>query len=171
MKKQISALLVAATLCFSPLTMAAKDVKIGVLDVHKIMASAEEPKAIEKQLQTEFNPKIEEVKALDKKLTEDIQKLQRDKDVLSAAEKTKLEKKVQEQQQDLMKKQTQYSQESNTKQQQLMQGFINKVKKEVETYAKKNGYDMVLLSDAVPYMSDNIDITDQILKNLEKTKG
>jgi outer membrane protein len=141
--------------------------RIGVLDVRSIIDGSDEVKTLQEALQKEFKPKFEEVQALDKGFRENVEKFQRNKDVMSEKERAKLEKEIQSSQQQLMTLQNQYAQESSEKQQQLMQKFLDKVKKEVEVYAKKEKYDLVLISDAVPFMDDKVDITPHIAKALK----
>ncbi|HET9843757.1 MAG TPA: OmpH family outer membrane protein [Gammaproteobacteria bacterium] len=171
MKRLLSALVLGSAVALAPMVHADKaPSKIGVLDVRQIIADSAETKSIEQALKKEYQPKIDEIQNLDKALRSNMEKLQRDQEVLSAAEKTKLEKKIKESQQELITKQNQYAQESAGKQQKMMQEFLDKVKKEVESFAQKEGYELILISDAVPYMSGKNDITSHIIKAL-KEKG
>ncbi len=147
-------------------TPVAPSLKIGVLDIQEVMKNASEIKTMQASLQKEFGPKLDEIKNLDKGLREGVEKLQRDRDIMSEAARTKLETELQSTQQELVGMQTKYQQDSTAKQQAMMQEFLNKVKAQTESYAKEQKYDMIMLSEAVPYIDDKFEITKEIIKRL-----
>lgn len=167
-KKQIKSLFVVLMLVCAPVMAKAADFKVAVVDLRQIMTESKELKAKQEAFQAELKPKIDEAKALDQGFRANVEKLQRNRDVMSEAERTKLEKEVQATQQELMALQNTINQEANTKQQQIMQQFGEKVESIIDKYAKDKKYDMVLIKEAAPFSSEKMDITKDILKLVEK---
>lgn len=179
--KKLVILATALTLAMSPYAMAAKKsdessspaatqsaMKIGVIDVRSIMEKSDDVKNIEAELEKEFKPKMEQVKALEQGLREDVEKLNRNKEVMSESERTRLEQQIQANQKEYYALQTKFQKESSEKQQKMMQEFFDKMNDKVSVYAKKHGYDLVLISDAVPYKTDQVEITDAIMEALKE---
>ncbi len=143
-----------------------KGSSIGTFDLQKVMNESPELKAVKEKLDAEFKPKVEEVRAIEKGIKEDFEKLQRNGDIMSESERTKLENQIQTAQIGLQKLHQKYQKESSDRQAKYMQEFFDKVTEKVEEFAKSNDFDIILMSDAVPYTKENIDITDEVMKAL-----
>lgn len=146
---------------------AATGPKIGVFDMKVVMKESTELKDHQQAMQAEYGPRIEEIQAMEKGLREDFERFQRDKDVMSESERTKLEKEIQANQQEFMQLQQKLQQDTQVKQQQVMKAFADKVNQKIEEFAKEKQFDMVLIQEAVPYVKDDsLDITQEIIKRL-----
>ena len=65
-----------------------------------------------------------------------------------------------------MHKQQDYQQDVNLAQSQAMQDFLKKVNDIVKTIATKEKYDIILQKDAVPFSTDKVNITKEVIKQL-----
>lgn len=167
MKKWVVAVSAAMSMLLAFNVMASvKTLKIGVVDVQEIVAKAPQVKTINDRLSTKFKSRQEKVVALQNTLKKDMEKMERDAAVLSAKDKSALEEKILSQQRDLQRLGQDYQQDLSREQNKEMQEFFTKVKDAIDKVAKKESYDIILQKDGVPYASDSIDITKQVLDAL-----
>ena len=141
----------------------AADVKIAYVNIATILQQAPQTEAIRVELEKELMPKKEEVEAKQaelQKLGETLSK--KDADKISDAEKEQYGKLRQEFGQMMQE----YQQTVNKRKNEELGGFQNTVLREVQTYARENGYSLVV-SEGVLYASPTVDITAQILARLQ----
>ncbi len=149
----------------------ADDVKIGVLDWQQLSNKA--PQAIEagKRLEKEFQGPNEKLIAKQKEFQAKRDKLQRDKDVMSVAERGKKEKELAKMEQDLRRMDEELRSDYTTRHREEMDDFVKTVREAVEKLAQEEKLDVVLPQEATVYVSDRIDITDKVMNILEKAKS
>ena len=144
----------------------AAEMKIGVLDLHKIIQQSAEVKTINQQLEKTFKPRQQAIVKMQQELEADVAKFKRNSSVLSAADKAQLEDKIHNNKITLSRKEQDYQQELMSEQNKSMQKFFNKLRKAVTAFAERNKYDLILQKEAVPFASSSVEITDQVLKDL-----
>lgn len=149
-----------------PMQVSAEGVKIGVVDMRKIVASSPEAKATMEKLQQEFKPKEEKIVKTEKEMKEKSEKLQRNAAVMSDSEKSKLERELVASQRELQRMQEEFREDSTARYQEEMQKLIEKVRKIVNDIATKEKYDIILHQDTNLYASTQVDITDKVVKTL-----
>ena len=149
--------------CFVSMGIAG-NLKIGVIDIHKLVTQSAEVKKINRDLDIRFKPRQEKIVAQQKQLQEQIAKLKRDSAVLSKAEQSKLQAQIIKDKRDLARLEQDFQQEAGTSQHEAMQNFVKKIRKSINQYAAKNNYDLILQKDLVPFASAQVDITKAILK-------
>lgn len=141
----------------------AADTKIAYVNVATILQQAPQAEAIRAELEKELLPKKEKVEA---KQTE-LQKLgdalrKKGADKITDAEKEQFGKLRQE----LGQMMQEYQQIANKRQSEELSTFQNTVLREVQTFARENGYTLVV-SEGVLYASPTVDITAQIMVRLQ----
>lgn len=144
----------------------AAPLKIGVIDMQKVMRSSTQVKAINKKLEQQFKPRQTKILALQKKLKADMEKIERDSAIMSNTDKVALQTKAMQEKRDLNRMGQDYQQDVSVAQNQMMQKFFKKLHGKISVLAKKEGYDLVLQKNAIPYSNPSIDITDVVLKKL-----
>lgn len=165
MLKKVRVILFMATMLCGFSTFAA-DMKIGVIDLHQIVAQASEVKKIKQDLEKKFKPRQSKLMAEQKSVRENIDKLKRDSSVMSQGQKKSLQDKIIQAQAELERSGQAYQQELNEAQNQAMQAFFEKVKKTVDSVAKSEKYSLVMQKESVPYVAAQYDITKKILSKL-----
>lgn len=88
---------------------------------------------------------------------------------LSQNERAEREKYLQQLQQNLTQYSVAIEQKAKEEDEKLTQGVLNQINSQVEAYAQKEGYDIILgttLVGSLLYAEEGIDITDQLLKEL-----
>ncbi len=174
MNKFISVLGLLLGLSLSSVALGAADAvaatapKLGVLDWQRLVSTAPQAKEAGKRLEAEFQ-------GVSQKLTEkqnDFQakrsKMQRDKDVLSVAERAKKEKELTKLEQDIRRMDEELRAETTTRHREEMDDFLRLVREVVEKLGQEQGYDAIFSQEVMAYYAERIDITDMILERLQK---
>lgn len=143
--------------------------KIGVLDWQQLLAKSPQADEAVKRLEKEFQAQKDRLMNKQKEFQTKREKLQRDKDVMSANEKSKKEKELVKLEQDLRRLDDELRSDYNTRQREEMDDFIKIVKEIVDKFAQDESYDIVMLQEAASYVSERVDITEKILEKLEKS--
>lgn len=138
------------------------DLKIGFVNMQLLMANAPQTQAANKKLQEEFAPRQAELQSLQEDLQEKLETYNRDSSVMGEAERTQLERELQQGDRDLKRRQDELQEDLNFRQNELLEQLQSSVIGRVQAYLKDEGYDIVL-TNAV-YVSDAIDITDDVLQ-------
>ena len=140
--------------------------KIGVIDVRKVVEQSKSMKALNKRIQSEFKPKQEKIVELQRSMQSKVDKMKREEAVMTAAEKSNLQEQVVAGQRSLQRMEQDYQQDLTLIQNKEMKKFFDSLKVTVDKFAKANGYDIVLQKEAVPFYSDKVDITNKIISKL-----
>jgi outer membrane protein len=164
--KRISLVLVALALGFlGTLSFAAPDlssIKIGVVDLQKIMQTSNQMKAIQQKLEKEFKPRRDKLVAMEASLKADMEKFKRDSAVMSATQKKETEKKIVTSEQQFERDGQQYQQELSTAHNEAMEALYSKVHEAISKVAEKEKFDLILQKDAVPFSAEKMDVTKEI---------
>ena len=153
------------TLCCS--NVFADGIKIGVVDLQRIMQTSPQMKTIQDKLEKEFKPRRDKLIAMEENLKKDMEKFKRDSAILNDAQKKSLEKSIITSQQTFEREGQQYQQELSTAHNEAMEGLYNKIRTAIQKVANAQKYDIILQKDAAPYSSDKLDVTADVIKNLD----
>jgi len=141
--------------------------KMGVLDMQQIMKESPQVAALNKQLQDQFKPRQEKIAAAQKNMQNEIEKFKKDSTVMSNADKTKLEEKINADQTSLAKMGQSFQQDLNKAQGEAMQKFMGNLQTAVNNVAKQGKYSMIVNRAAVPYYDPSLDVTKQVLADMK----
>lgn len=170
-KLMMLAVLAVATVAFG-------DVKIGTVDLMKIVRNHPNYEHDKRMLsETEKN----HTKRLDS-LKDELEKVQQEgkeladqlrSPMLAASAKAKIEKELMGIQEKFLRGQQNLRSEAMRSQQELqelegqfMKVTTDQIREKISTYAKENGYDLILDANVVPYVNASFDVTAAILKSL-----
>lgn len=167
MKKIIVAVCTVALLGLTLVASAAASLKIGVVDIHKILKDSPQVVAINKKLEKQFKPRQEKIVAAEKKLQAEIKKADREHAVLSQEQRDKLVAKVGQDRRNLERNQQDFHDDLSLAQHQELQGLFERIQHKIDQIAKKDHYDLILQKYGTPYASKGIDITTQVEKALQ----
>lgn len=142
--------------------------KVGVVDMQQVLQKSNQIKTINDQLTKQFKPRQDKIIASQKSLQDEANKLAKDGSVMSADEKGKLQDKIIKERADLQGVAVAFQRDVSAAQNQAMQTFMTKFNNVVGDVAKTNGLDLVLQRAGVPYVKDNLDITKQVIDQLNK---
>lgn len=147
--------------------------RVGVVNVPRLLEEAPQAKTAMQALQDEFAPRQREIVAQTKDLKTKEEKLQRDGAVMAENERRNFEKELRDGQREASRKQNEYVEDLNLRRNEELGKLQRSLLQEVQAYAKSANYDLVV-GEGVLFRNDSIDITAQILVGLQqrfKTSG
>lgn len=144
--------------------------KIGVLDWQQLFAKSPQAEEAGKRLEKEFQEPKEKLINKQKELQAKREKFQRDKDVMTMADRGKREKDLNKMELDLRRMDEELRSEYTTRHREETDKFIAVVKEVVDKLAQEEKYDLVIPQEATLFMADRIDVTEKVLQKLAKVK-
>jgi outer membrane protein len=166
--KTVTLALLTIAVSALPLASAHAEVKIGVVNVARLLQEAPQAQAASKALENEFAGRRRELESQQASLKSREEQLQKDGATMAEAQRRTAEKDVRDGQRELARKQNEFLEDLNVRRNEALGQLQRSVMQEVQTYAQSAKLDMVV-ADAL-YASPSVDITDQVLNAL-KAKG
>lgn len=161
--------LLALTLALFATTALASG-KIGVVDMEQALFLSDAAKTSIKAFEKENQEEVNKLKALQADLMKLREKLEKEADVLSESERTRLANNY-EQKATEYKFYAQKLQESEQKwRQRFLQEQLPSLEVELKAIIDKEKYDLVLQSGAVIYRAPTVDLTKQLIDRLNAKK-
>jgi outer membrane protein len=167
MMNRLKLVVLAGLMSFVCTMVCADGAKIGVVDLQKIMQTAPQMKAIQEKLEKEFKPRRDKLVSMEESLKADMEAFKRDSAVMSQSKRKDAEKKVVGLQQQFERDGQQYQQELSTAHNEAMEEFYGKIRTAIAKIADREKYDVVLQKDAAPFSSDKLDVTAQVMKEIQ----
>ena len=156
-------------LMISLLSFGAAAAKVGMVDIQRILVSVDEGKRVRGKLEKMFKDrqkKLEKEKKALQKLQENFKKQTM---VMSDKAKAKKEREIQEKIIGLQQMSMQYQNEMQAEENKNKGPILKKISGVVETYSKKEGYEMVFGASTAPiYVKEAKDITADVIKAYNK---
>lgn len=139
--------------------------RIGVVNVTRLLEEAPQAQSAMGALQEEFAPRQRELQAMQRSLQEKQETYNRDGAVMGETERLNLEREIRDGQRDMQREQNEYIEDLNIRRNEELGVLQRSLLQEVQTYARDAGFDLVVAD--VLYYSSAIDITDEVLSGLE----
>lgn len=160
----------AATLSVALLgvSVSAHAIDIATVDLGKVMSEIPQTKAIKSKLNTEFDSLIREMQRMETEGQTLASKLKKDESFMSAAEKTKSQRRLAELQAEFNVKAQALQEDQRRRYGEEQKKVIEKIKTAVDSIAKSEGYDMVLNRQAVLFTDEKYDISTQVIQQVSK---
>lgn len=165
MKSWFKNSLVTVLLLFTLPAMA--DLKIGYVQVDKILQEAPQTAESGKKLEREFSPRSQELDKLAKQIKEQETVLDKDALTISESDRRNKERDIQNLKTEFQRKQRELREDISIRKNEELSLLQDRVNKAVQTVAEAEGYDLIVYS-GVAYAKKTIDITDKVLKALGK---
>lgn len=143
--------------------------KIGVVDIQAVAGKSEAAQAAREKVKKDFSPKEAELKRLVDEFTKKKNEFQLQAAALSASAREDKKVEIVRLQRDLQDKQRAFARELQAANNSVKLGLSKGIVKAINTYAKKNGYDMIISRGAaVPYANSSVDVTNDILVEVNR---
>ncbi len=166
MKKLLTRLLVLSALAFSAQSNAA-DLKIGYVQVDKILQEAPQTAESSKKLEKEFAPRSQELERMQKQIKDIETALDKDALTMSETDRKNKERDASNLKIDFQRKQRELREDINLRKNEELAALQDRINKAVTSVSEAEGYDLVVYG-GVAYANKKIDITDKVLKSLGK---
>lgn len=148
-------------------SLAAAEMKIGYVNAARLLEEAPQAEAATQRLKKEFAPREESVVALKKELSQLEEQARRNADVMSEADRVKLERDIRDKQRELRRIQDEFREDLNLRRNDEIGKLQQLIKEIIESVAKQEQYDLVLY-EGIAFASNKIDLTDKILERLRQ---
>lgn len=149
---------------------AAAELRIGFVNAAKLLEEAPQATAARDNLQQEFAPRDRELVAMQKELKALEERLGRDAAVMSENERRNLERDILNRKRDLKRSQDVFREDFNLRRNEELGKLQRLVIETIRTVSKEQKYDL-MLTEGVLYASEQVDVTDLVLKRLKETGG
>lgn len=150
----------------STLPVNAEEIKIGFVNVPRILENAPQAARAKKDLEKEFAPRDKKLVAMQKKLKKLEEKMQTDSDVMSQSEQQKMEREIISLKRDARRAQEEFREDFNIRRNEELSKLQKVVFEAIQSLAKEKNYDL-LLTDGVVFASERIDVTAEIESKLK----
>jgi len=164
LKTGLGILAVAGTLVASPVFAA--ELKIGVVDYGRLVEESPQAKSALESIRTEFTPRQRDLQNQQASLKSKEDRLQKDGATMSPEQRSNSEKDLRDSYRELQRKQQEVQDDFNARRNEEMSRLQKNLIEQVRIYAKAQNFDLVI-ADGVIYTTPTIDITPQILTQLQ----
>jgi outer membrane protein len=154
-----------ATLALAPVGYAEAQ-KIAYVDYQRLLSEAPQAKAAAQALEGEFGPRQKQLETSRKDLEGRMQKFDRDQATMAEAERTKTQRELRDTQLAFERRAKEFQEDGQMRQNEELQRVQKLIVESVRAFAKTQGLDLVI-AQGVIYNSDSVDVTAQVLANLQ----
>lgn len=148
---------------------AAKALKIGFVNVQRLLIESPQANAANRALENEFAPRQRDLQAKQKAFKERADKFQKDGAVMGADERRNTENDLRKDERELARQIEELREDLNNRKNEELGKLRIEVLREIEGFAKQGGYDLIV-SDGL-YVSQTLDVTAQVLQALQSQTG
>ncbi len=160
--------LACALLLFLAGPVAAEPVKIGYVDIQRVIDESTIGQQANAKLRKDFERRAAELKNMEKKLEKVRMELDSKGSVMSAERKRQMEEEFRRDRRDFKRADRDNREEFNIKGKQLLVGILPKIVKAVQAIGKEQGYTLILQNkpEILLYLTDRVDVTSEIIARL-----
>ena len=153
-------------LCFAVLSVNAAG-KSAFINPNVIIEQAPQAVAASKALEQEFSQRDNNLRSAAASIQELEKSYQNDSAIMSADQKKKVEDQIVQLKRKFQFDQQSVNQDLQKRRQQVLQELQKTISIVIRKYGEEQGYDFIF-TEGVAYASEEVDITDEILKELAK---
>ena len=148
----------------------AKELKVGVIDVEKVYSSYDKAKASAVDFQKERKIKQAEMDKKQADLKALVDEYNKKKDKMRDGDKKDLEKKINDKKVEVLNYKRTTDAELIAKNRDVAQSRLKEVANAVQSYAKDKSFDLIIDKKSLPYFSNALDVSDEIIKLVNTPK-
>lgn len=156
--------LLIATLSLLASAPALAQVKIGVVNLDRLIREAPAAVSAQKRLQSEFQPREKELSSLSDKIKAAQDNLSKNGLTMSDSVRQQRERELVELNRDLQRKQQAFQEDLTQRRNEALSGLIEQANRAVRQIAQNEKFD-IIFQEAV-YWSPSIDLTEKVMKTL-----
>ena len=142
------------------------EIKIGVINVQGAIFASEEAKQFTARMNEEFSDEQQALLALQTEGNTKIQQMQKDADVMSEAERRRVQQELESINNDLVYQRQKLQRQVDERQQEFLAGFDQKFQRAIEDLVRDEDFDMIIPRQTAIYVSDVYDVTRKVTEKL-----
>lgn len=159
--------ILVASLLTLAVSVQSAELKVGYVQVDKILQDAPQTAESGKKLEKEFSPRSQELERMAKQIKDIESVLDKEGLTLSETDRRTKERDAQNIKIEFQRKQRELREDINLRKNEELGSLQDRINKAVQSVSEAEGYDLVVYS-GVAFASKKIDITDKVLKTLGK---
>jgi outer membrane protein len=163
----IAGLCIGIVLCGGQVWAAGDGIKVAVVDATALMEKAPQADQASKRLKQEFQTRENALISKQKDIKRMEEKVARDGAIMSESERRKIERDLLADKRDLKRAQDEFRDDLNFRRNEELGKLQKLINQAIEAIGKEGGYD-VILYDGIAYASPRVNVTDQVLKRLQR---
>ena len=162
-KLKIAAFLVLALTLFPG--VASAEMKIGFVNLVKLIEDAPQGEAATKKIEAEFSPRDNAIRKKQKKITSLESDIEKNGLVMKASERSKKEAEITKLKRSLKREAEEFREDYNVRRNEELKVLQKFVRDAINEVGKENKFDLIV-AEGVLYTSDKANITELVLKKL-----
>lgn len=143
----------------------ADDLKIGFVNVARLLEKAPQAAQAKKELEREFSPRDKKLVAEQKEIKQMEERLAKDAAVMSESERDRLDKDILSRKREAKRAQDEFREDFNLRRNEELTKLQKEIFEAIQSLAQAGNYDL-LLTDGVVFASDKIDVTSEVESKL-----
>ena len=143
-----------------------EEMKLGFVNVPRVMDAAPQAIAARDRIDDEFAPRDRELVLLQRELNEQEDRLVKNSAIMSASERTRLEEDIRRLRRELRRSQEEFREDLNLRRSQELSKLQRKITEVIESLARAESYD-IILTDGVVFAGERVDITKNVIDRLQ----
>jgi outer membrane protein len=147
------------------------DLKIGVINVARLIEQSPQSESVTKALQDEFGPRQRDIAALQQRLRTQQETFQRDAPVMGEEERLNLERQIRDGQRELQRTENEYLEDLNLRRNEELGKLQREILQKAQEYARAQQFDLLLADPNVIFASTAVDVTEAVLAVLAPAAG
>jgi outer membrane protein len=142
----------------------AQELKVGYVNIDRVLRDAAPAKAAQSKLEQEFNRREKELNEAAQKLKSASDKFEKDAPTLAESERSRRQRDLVEQDREIKRKSREFQEDLSQRKNEELAGVLDRANKVVKQIFDQEKYDLIL-QEAV-FASPRLDITDRVIKAL-----
>ncbi|MFI0545491.1 MAG: OmpH family outer membrane protein [Brachymonas sp.] len=160
----------ATVLAAVTLSAHADELKIGMVNPERILSESVVAKAATARLKTEFSSRETQILKDGSSLKAAIEKFQKDAPTMAETTRSTREKQLAAQEDDFQAKRQKFQEDLANRRTTELEKIQENSKRIIKQIAESEKYTVILGADSLVYAQPKLDITDQVIKNLDSGK-
>ncbi|MCP4088834.1 MAG: OmpH family outer membrane protein [Gammaproteobacteria bacterium] len=139
--------------------------KIGVVDINRLMSESPQFQAARAKLDDEFAPRRREIIAMQTSLEERAAELQKDLEVMGETERETAQRELRNEERSIVRAQNEFREDTELRNNEVLRVVQQDVIGEVVAYSESEGFDLMLV-EGIVFASDKVNVTQAVLELL-----
>jgi outer membrane protein len=143
--------------------------KIGVVDINRLLSESPQFQEARAKLEDEFAPREREIIAMQATLEATAKQLEKDMPVMGEAERDNAQRELRNSERDLVRAQNQFREDAQTRESEIMRDMQQEIGQQIVGYGQSEGYDIILPAGGagVLFASPRVDVTGPLIERLQ----
>ena len=168
-KKNLFGFILLALFAATPLSaQVAGNLKIGVVNINRLLQESPQAIAAGARLEDEFAPRQREIMALQTDLEAKAARIQKDVEVMGADERDNAQRDLRNDEREIVRAQNEFREDLDLRRNEVIGAVQREVLLAVKAFGDDNNYDLILAEGIVQF-NTRIEVTDLVLERLRAT--